>query len=336
MAKVTVVDTSLRDGSHSVAHQFSTDDVRRIAKGLEDAGVDIIEVGHGDGLTGSTINYGYSKCSDFDLVQAASSVLTNAKVAVLLIPGIGTVEDLEQIRDAGCSVVRVATHVTEADISAQHIEASKKMGFLTVGFLMMSHMASVERVVEEAKKMESYGADLVYVTDSGGAMLNSDVVEKIGAVKEAVSIPVGHHAHHNLGLAVSNSIAAIRAGATYIDGSLGGLGAGAGNTPTEMLAAVMAKEKIESNLNLYKLLDVTEQELVPVLSEYGVHLPINHDALMIGYAGVYSSFMLHARRAAERFNVDVRDILIELGRIGAIGGQEDRIIDVAAGLAAKK
>ena len=336
MSKVTVVDTSLRDGSHSVSHQFTPDDVSRIAKGLENGGVDIIEVGHGDGLTGSTINYGFSKYSDFELVKAASSVLTKSKVAVLLIPGIGTVEDLEEIQDAGCTVVRVATHVTEADISAQHIAAAKKLGFFTVGFLMMSHMASVERVVEEAKKMESYGADVVYVTDSGGAMLNSDVVAKISAVKEAVAIPVGHHAHHNLGLAVSNSIAAIHAGATFIDGSLGGLGAGAGNTPTEMLAAVMAKEGIESNTNLYKLLDATENVLVPILNEKGVHLTINHDALMIGYSGVYSSFMLHARRAAERFNVDVRDILIELGRIGAIGGQEDMIIDVASRLAAAK
>ena len=334
MSKVTVVDTSLRDGSHSVSHQFTPDDVSRIAKGLEDGGVDIIEVGHGDGLTGSTINYGFSKHSDFELIKAASSVLTKSKVAVLLIPGIGTVEDLEEIQDAGCTVVRVATHVTEADISAQHIAAAKKMGFFTVGFLMMSHMASVARVVEEAKKMESYGADVVYVTDSGGAMLNSDVVAKISAVRDAVAIPVGHHAHHNLGLAVSNSIAAIHAGATFIDGSLGGLGAGAGNTPTEMLAAVMAKEGIESNTNLYKLLDATENVLVPIMNEKGVRLTINHDALMIGYSGVYSSFMLHARRASERFDVDVRDILIELGRIGSIGGQEDMIIDVASRLAA--
>ncbi|NMA13387.1 MAG: 4-hydroxy-2-oxovalerate aldolase [Chloroflexi bacterium] len=336
MSKVTVVDTSLRDGSHSVRHQFSPDEVAKIAKGLEESGVDIIEIGHGDGLTGSTINYGFAKASDYDLVKAASDVLTKSKIAVLLIPGIGTVEDLEEMRTAGCSVVRVATHVTEADISAQHIKASKDMGFYTVGFLMMSHMAGADRVVEEALKMESYGADTIYVTDSGGAMLNRDVREKIGRVKEAVKIPVGHHAHNNLGLAVSNSITAIEAGATFIDGSLGGLGAGSGNTPTELLSAVMKREGIENNTDLYKLLDTCDDILRPILDEKGVHLSIDHDSLMIGYAGVYSSFLLHARRASKRFNVDVRDILMELGRIGAIGGQEDLIISVANDLSKKK
>lgn len=335
MSKIFLTDTTLRDGSHTVSHQFTPDDVIKVASALENAGVNLIEIGHGDGLTGSTINYGFSKYSDFDLISAASSVLTKSKLTVLLIPGIGTVEDLEKVRKCGAKAVRVATHVTEADISEQHIKAAKDMGLFTVGFLMMSHMTSVERVTEEALKMESYGADVVYVTDSGGAMLPKDVAAKIGSLKNNLKVPIGHHAHNNLGLAVSNSLTAIEAGATYIDGCLSGLGAGAGNTPTEMLIATFDKMGYEHDGNLYKAMDASDDVLKPIVEGKGLKLKTNSNSLIIGYAGVYSSFMLHAQRAAARFGVDARDILMELGRRKAVGGQEDWIIDVAYELAHK-
>jgi 4-hydroxy 2-oxovalerate aldolase len=318
MSRIYITDTSLRDGSHSVSHKFTPEDVKKIAGALDEAGIDIIELGHGDGLTGSTINYGFSSNTDYELIEAAASVIKNAKLAVLLIPGIGTVEDLERAKKCGATAVRIATHVTEADISEQHIKAAKEMGLFTVGFLMMSHMANVDRIVEEALKMESYGADVVYVTDSAGAMLPKDVTERISALKRNLKIPIGHHSHNNLGVAIANSLAAIEAGATYIDGSLSGLGAGAGNTSTDTLVAVLNKMNIGHNADLYKTMD-----------KNGVHPQLNLDAMIIGYAGVYSSFLLHAKRASERFNVDLRDILIELGERRAVGGQEDWIIEVA-------
>lgn len=329
MSRIYITDTSLRDGSHSVSHKFTPEDVKKIAGALDEAGIDIIELGHGDGLTGSTINYGFSSNSDYELIEAAASVIKNAKLAVLLIPGIGTVEDLEKAKKCGATAVRIATHVTEADISEQHIKAAKEMGLFTVGFLMMSHMAEVDRIVEEALKMESYGADVVYVTDSAGAMLPKDVTERISALKRNLRVPIGHHSHNNLGVAIANSLAAIEAGATFIDGSLSGLGAGAGNTSTDTLVAVLNKMNIEHNADLYKTMDASEKALVPALEKNSVHQQINLDAMIIGYAGVYSSFLLHARRAAERFNVDIRDILVELGKRRAVGGQEDWIIEVA-------
>lgn len=336
MPKVFITDTTLRDGSHTVSHSFSPDESAKIAGALELAGVDIIEVGHGDGLTGSSINYGFSKYSDFEIVEACAKVLTKAQLAVLLLPGIATVEDLEEARKKGAKVVRIATHVTEADVSEQYIRASKDMGFFTVGFLMMSHMVEAGKIVEEALKMESYGADVIYVTDSGGAMLPMDVATKISAVKKAVKIPVGHHAHNNLGLASANSITAIESGATYVDGSLSGLGAGAGNTQTEQLIAVCDKMGYQHNGKLYKAMDASTDVLQPILKTKGLHVEPHLDAMMIGYAGVYSSFLLHAKRAAERFNVDVRDILVELGRRKAVGGQEDWIVEVASNLSANK
>lgn len=228
MAKIFLTDTSLRDGSHTVSHKFTPDDIAKVAQGLDEAGIDMIELGHGDGLTGSTINYGFSDYTDYELIKAAASTVKNAKIAVLLLPGIGTVEDMEKAKKSGINAIRIATHCTEADISMQHIKAAKDMGLFTVGFLMMAHLTSVDRLVEEALKMESYGADVVYATDSAGALLPSEVTERISALKSALKVPIGHHSHNNLGMAVSNSIAAIEAGATYIDGSLSGLGAGAG------------------------------------------------------------------------------------------------------------
>ena len=329
MSKIILTDTTLRDGNHTVSHQFSPDDVAKVALGLQGAGIDLIEIGHGDGLTGSSINYGFSKCDDFSTIKAAAEVLTTSKLTVLLLPGIGTVKALEQAHKYGAKAVRVATHVTEADVSAQHIKAAKEMGLFTVGFLMMSHMTDVDRLVEEALKMESYGADVVYVTDSAGAMVPSQVGEKVAALKRNLKVPIGHHAHNNLGCAISNNLAAIDAGATYVDSSLMGLGAGAGNTSTETLIAVLNKMKHDHKGDLYKAMDVSKDVLVPILESKGLHLPTNHDSMMLGYAGVYSSFLLHSRRASKRFGVDVRDILLELGKRKVVGGQEDWIIDIA-------
>lgn len=336
MSKIFLTDTTLRDGSHTVSHQFTPEDVYQVAGALDQAGIDFIEVGHGDGLTGSTINYGFSPYDDFEIIKAAAQAIEHAKLTVLLIPGIGTVKDLEKAFKLGAKAVRIATHVTEADVSQQHIKAAKEMGMFTIGFLMMSHMVGVERLTEEALKMESYGAQVVYATDSGGAMLPHDVRQKISTLKSALHVPIGHHAHNNLGLAVSNSLTAIESGATFIDGSLSGLGAGAGNTSTEMLIAVFNKLGLEHGADLYKTMDASERVLKPILQAKGLQPNINHDAMMIGYAGVYSSFMLHAKRAAERFQVDVRDILVELGRRNAVGGQEDWIIEVARDLSLQK
>ncbi|OPL08675.1 MAG: 4-hydroxy-2-oxovalerate aldolase [delta proteobacterium ML8_F1] len=334
MRKVVMTDTTLRDGSHSVSHQFTLEEMKAVAKSLEEAGVDIIEIGHGDGLTGSSINYGFGRHTDFEYIEAVASVLTRSKLAVLLIPGIGLIEHLEKAKALGATVVRVATHVTEADVSEQHIKAAKKMGMFTVGFLMMAHMASKEVILEEARKMQSYGADVVYVTDSSGAMLPDEVFEKISYLKAHLDVPIGHHSHNNLGVAVANSLKAYEAGADYLDGSLIGFGAGAGNTPTEMLTAALEKSGIQTNVDLYKIIDAGDQVLKPIVEARGSELPrFNSDSLIIGYAGVYSSFMLHAKRASERFGVDTRDIIIALGQKKAVGGQEDWIIEVAHNLA---
>jgi len=329
MSKVFLTDTTLRDGSHSVRHQFSVEDACAIASRLDQTGLDIIEVGHGDGIAGSTCNYGFSAVNEMDMIRGVCQTVKNAKVAVLLLPGIGTVPDLKQAYEAGARVVRVATHVTEADISHEHISEAKKMGFFVVGFLMMAHRAEPERVLEEAKKMESYGADVVYATDSAGALLPDGVRARISMLRENLSIPVGFHAHNNLGCAIANSLAAIEAGATYVDGSLGGLGAGAGNTPTEMLIGVLERAGIEKNAQLYKAMDACTEALYPVLEKHDVHLAKLLDPMMLGYAGVYSSFMLHARRAAARFNVDYRAIIEEAGRREAVGGQEDWLYEIA-------
>jgi len=336
MRKAIITDTTLRDGSHSVSHQYTLEEMKSIAKALESSGVDIIELGHGDGLTGSTINYGFSLHSDYEYIEAVASVLTKAKLAVLLIPGIGTIEHLKKAKELGAEVVRVATHVTEADVSEQHIKAAKEMGMFTVGFLMMAHMASKEVILQEAKKMVSYGADVIYMTDSSGAMLPDQVYENIKYLKENLDVPLGHHSHNNIGMAVANSLNAYKAGADYIDGSLIGLGAGAGNCPTEMFIAVLEKLKIQSNVDLYKIIDAGDDVLKPIILGKGRELPrFNSDSLIIGYAGVYSSFMLHAKNASKRFGVDTRDILIELGKRKAVGGQEDWIVEVAYNLSQK-
>lgn len=328
--KLRIIDSTLRDGMHAVKHQFSPEDMADIASGLEAAGVDTIEVGQGDGLEGSSYQYGFAKATDADYLKAVSGVLKNTKLAVLLIPGIGTHKGLEVAAKYGVKVVRVATHVTEADISQQHIRMVKDLGMEAVGFLMMAHMVDVPKIVEQAKLFESYGADLVYVTDSAGALLPSGVTARVTALREALSIPVGFHAHNNLGLALGNSLAAYDAGAVSIDGCLAGLGAGAGNAQTEILAAVFDRMGVETGLNLYALMDTAEFKVRPRMIRPVV---VDKNTLTLGWAGVYGSFLLHAERASERFGVDTRDILVELGRRKTVGGQEDLIIDVAHELA---
>lgn len=328
---LTLVEVALRDGSHVVRHQYTTEQVVSIVKGLNEAKVPYIEVSHGDGVGGSSVQYGFSKEYDINLIKAAKEASDFSKIAVLLLPGIGTVEDLKEARDAGADMVRVATHSTEADVSAQHIRyAKEELNMEVVGFLMMAHMASPEKLLEQAKLMESYGADIVYVTDSAGALLPDQVTERIQLLANNLNIKIGFHAHNNLGLAVANTLAAIDAGATFVDGSARAMGAGAGNTQTEVLVAVLNKLGYNTGIDLYKMMDVAQDLVAPLIEKEQI---IDSDSLMLGYAGVYSSFRLFAQRAAEKFGVDSRDILNELGKIGVVGGQEDMIVDVASQLA---
>jgi len=324
--KINIVDTTLRDGSHALKHSFNAAQAVSIATGLDKCGVPMIELSHGDGLGGSSYTYGFSKTSEFELLNEVGKRLKSAKLTVLLLPGIGTIEDLKQARDCGAQAVRVATHVTEADVSAQHIAAAKDMGMIAVGFLMMVHMAQPELIVEEALKMESYGADYINLADSAGYLLPDGVSDRISAVKSAVRIPVGFHAHNNLGLAIGNSLAAVNAGATYIDGTLRGLGAGAGNAQIEILAGVFDRCGYDAGLDFYGLMDLAQNVVEPIMLRPQV---IDNGSLMLGYAGVYSSFLLHVYDAAEKFALEPRDILVELGRRKMVGGQEDMIIDVA-------
>jgi 4-hydroxy 2-oxovalerate aldolase len=327
-----VVDTTLRDGMHSVAHQFTPEQMAAIAAAMDAAGIDTLEVSHGDGLGGSSLQYGRAAASDETYLQAVASVLKRSKLAVLLLPGIGVKEDLDMAANLGARVARIATHVTEADISEQHMGLAKKRGMEVMGFLMMAHMAPIEVMIHNGKLMESYGADYVYVVDSAGYMLPPEVQERVGALKEALNCRVGFHAHNNLGSAIGNTLAAIETGVDIVDGSLRAMGAGAGNTPTETLIAVLTRLGIETGVDLYKIMDAAK--LVDPFKSQPKEGP---DAtLMLGYAGVYSSFLLHTARAAERFEVDPRDILVELGRRRIVGGQEDMIIDVAYELAQKK
>jgi len=331
--KIRIIDTTLRDGSHAVRHQYTLDNISKIASALDDTGVYGIEISHGDGLGGSSINYGFAKYSDEEKLKVANKVVKKSKIAVLLLPGIGTREDLKNAIENGAKIARIATHVTEADISQQHIQMAKEMGLEVITFLMLAHMEKPEKVLEQAKLMESYGADVVYVVDSAGAMLPEDVKSRVGLLKQKLNIEIGFHAHNNLGLAVSNTITAIQEGATVVDGTLCGLGAGAGNTAVEVLVAVLEKLGYETNVDLYKIMDAAEDVARPIMQRPQV---IDKASLSLGYAGVYSSFLLHALRATEKYKVDSRDILMELGKRRVVGGQEDMIIDVAYNLSKNK
>jgi len=327
-----IVDVTHRDGSHSMKHAFTKEQVRETARGLDQAGVNYFEVSHGDGLGGSSLQYGLSKVNELELIETAAAECSQSKISVLLLPGIGTKSDLNDAIKVGANMVRVATHVTEADVAKQHIELGRELGLKTVGFLMMAHMAPIDKLVEQAKLFESYGAEVVYVTDSAGALLPHEVTERITALKNELSCEIGFHGHNNLSLAMANTIAAVQAGATYIDGSLRALGAGSGNTQTEVMVAVLEKMGYNTGIDLYKILDVAND----VVAKY---MPrpqeVTGSSLIMGYSGVYSSFLLHTEKAAKQFQIDERDVLVELGKMQAVGGQEDLIYEVAANIADK-
>ncbi len=324
-----IVDVTLRDGSHAMKHAFTKEQVKETAKGLDQAGVNYFEVSHGDGLGGSSLQYGLSAVNELELIETAAATCNHSKVSVLLIPGIGTKRNLNEAVKAGAKMVRVATHVTEADVAKQHIELGRNLGLKTVGFLMMAHMVPITKLVEQAKLFESYGAEVVYVTDSAGALLPHEVTERITALKNELSCNIGFHGHNNLSMAMANTVAAVQAGATYIDGSLRALGAGSGNTQTEVMVAVLEKMGYHTGIDLYPILDVAND----VVANY---MPrpqeVTGTSLIMGYSGVYSSFLLHTEKAAKQFNIDERDILVKLGEMQAVGGQEDLIYEVAAQL----
>jgi 4-hydroxy 2-oxovalerate aldolase len=332
MTSVTIVDSTLRDGSHAMRHSFTVDQAVAVAGALDRAGVPIVELSHGDGLGGSSFNYGFSATDEYELMAAAVAALDRARLAVLLLPGIGVKEDLVRAREIGASVARVATHCTEADIAPSHLELSRGLGYTAVGFLMMAHMNGPQELLEQARTMAGSGAQVVYVTDSAGALVPDQVTARVATLRDGLpaDVAVGFHGHQNMSLGVGNSLAAIAAGASWVDGCTCGLGAGAGNAPTELLAAACDRTGIDTGLDVYAMMDVAETIVRPMLAAPQV---VDRSALILGYAGVYSSFLLHAERAADRFGVPASEILVEVGRRKAVGGQEDLIIDIAAELA---
>lgn len=334
--KVTLHDMALRDGMHPKRHQMTIEQMVSVATALDDAGMPLIEVTHGDGLGGASINYGFARQSDREYLQAVVPKLKKTKVSVLSIPGIGTLDDLKMAVDCGAHTVRIATHCTEADVSQQHIGISVKLKVPDiVGFLMMVHMSGPQELLAQAKLMESYGANCIYLTDSAGYMLPNDVTARVATVRAGLNpkTELGFHSHHNLGMGIANSVSAIEAGANRIDASVAGLGAGAGNTPMEALVAVLHRLGVETGVDMYKVMDVAEDLIVPMMDQ---PVRLDRDSLILGYAGVYSSFLLHAKRAAQRYGLSSRDILVEMGKRKTVGGQEDMIEDVALDMARAK
>ncbi len=332
---VLVHDMCLRDGMHAMGHQMTIEQMVRLATAMDDAGVRLMQVTHGDGLGGSSRNYGFSLHSNEEYIAAVASALKQAKVSVLLVPGLGTMNELKAAYDAGARSVHVATHCTEADVSPQHIAFARELGMDTTGFLMMAHLNSPDGLLRQAKIMEEAGAQTIYVTDSAGYLLPHDVTARIEVLRAELdpATEIGFHGHHNLSLGVANSIAAVAAGASRIDGSVGGMGAGAGNTPIEVFVAVCQRMGIETGIDLFKVMDVAEDIVVPMMSR---PVRVDRESLTIGYAGCYSTFLLFARRAAERYGIDARELLVEMGRRKMIAGQEDMIEDVAMTMAKER
>ncbi|PWR24064.1 4-hydroxy-2-oxovalerate aldolase [Zavarzinia compransoris] len=330
--KVALHDMCLRDGMHAKREQISVEQMVTLAGALDDAGMPYIQVTHGAGLGGNSVQHGFALASNQAYIAAVAGRMTQAKVSVLLIPGLGTMKELQEAFDAGARSVHVATHCTEADTSPQHIAYARKLGMDTTGFLMMAHLNDAAGIAKQGKLMESYGAQTVYVTDSAGYMLPDDVKERVTALRDVLKpeTEIGFHGHHNLGMGIANSIAAIEAGASRIDGSVGGLGAGAGNTPLEVFAAVCDRMGIETGIDLFKLMDTAEDIVLPMMDHL---VRVDRESLTLGFAGVYSTFLLHAKKAANAYGIPARDILIELGRKKMIGGQEDMIQDTAMTMA---
>jgi len=331
--KITVHDMCLRDGMHPKQHQISVEEMVTVARAMDSAGVPMIEVSHGDGLGGASVNYGFPAASDEEYLTAVCGAVKNTRVSALLLPGIGTVDHLQMAVDCGISTIRIATHCTEADVSEQHIGfATQIEGLDTVGFLMMAHMIEAEELVVQLKLMESFGANCVYITDSAGYMLPDDVSSRVALARQELKpeTELGFHGHHNMAMGIANSLAAVEAGANRIDGSMAGLGAGAGNTPLEVFIAVCERMGIETGVDVFKAMDIAEDLIVPMMDHM---VRVDRDALTLGYAGVYSSFLLFAKRSAEKYNLSSRDILMELGKRRTVGGQEDMIEDLALDMA---
>ncbi len=333
--KITLHDMTLRDGMHPKRHLMSLEQMKSIAMGLDNAGIPLIEVTHGDGLGGSSVNYGFPAHTDEEYLGTVIPLMNQAKVSALLLPGIGTVDHLKMAHGLGVHTIRVATHCTEADVSEQHITFARKLDMDVVGFLMMAHMNSPEGLVKQAKLMESYGANCIYVTDSAGYMLPEDVRVRIDAVRQALDpkTELGFHGHHNLAMGVANSVAAIECGANRIDAAAAGLGAGAGNTPMEVLVAVLDRMGVSTGVDVWKIQDVAEEQVIPIID---FPIRIDRDALTLGYAGVYGSFLLFAKRAEAKYGIPARELLIELGRRKMVGGQEDMIEDTALTMARER